>query len=194
MKELLNLTAAIIAGGKSRRFGTPKALATFGDKTLIEHAICLANSITSATIISTNKENLFEDLNITCVPDIIPDSGPLGGIYSALMYAKTSWVAVLPCDMPLLTANIYSTLRQHLKQNRPTVAVSGNGIEPLVSIWPKSLAGSLKIALEDKRFAIYRMLETLNPVKISISEVLPEYFPEMFFNINRREDLEKLVP
>jgi molybdopterin-guanine dinucleotide biosynthesis protein A len=188
----MNLTAAIIAGGKSRRFGEPKALAKFGGKRMIDYAVDIAKQISPTIFISISEENLFADLGIPVAPDIIPNGGPLGGIYTALTIIKTPWLAVLPCDAPLLSPRIYSILYRRRGKNHPVAAVSENGLEPLVSIWPRSLSAPLKIALGKKQFAIHSVMKELNVVEIFIPEIMPGYRAEMFYNINRREDLEKL--
>jgi len=93
IKKSYLLSAAIIAGGKSRRFGSPKALAVLGNSTLIDYAIHTAGAISEEIIISYGEENLFAGKTIPVIPDAIPDCGPLGGIYTVLLHAKTPWVA-----------------------------------------------------------------------------------------------------
>jgi molybdopterin-guanine dinucleotide biosynthesis protein A len=186
------LTAAIIAGGKSRRFGSPKALAILGKQTLIDYAIHTARAISEEIVISYGEDNLFADKSIPVVQDIIPDCGPLGGIYSVLLHAKTSWVAVLPCDLPLLNAQIYEALFAACQKNRPVVALSERGVEPLVSIWPQSLSKTVGKFVRSRELALHKVVHELDAVEVDIPNQLPDYRAEIFLNVNREEDLDRI--
>ena len=52
-----NIIAAILAGGKSRRFGVDKSTTKLGDKTLIEHTVSkIEKKFSEILIISNNQE------------------------------------------------------------------------------------------------------------------------------------------
>ncbi len=187
-----DLTAAIIAGGKSCRFGQPKALARFDEKALIDYALDLAKSISQCVILSYGEENFYEDKDALKVEDIIKNCGPIGGIYSALIHTSTPWIAVLPCDLPLLSPSVYKILFANRQPNHPVVARSGQGLEPLVSIWPKSLATQLYEAIQSGDFSLYKAIKRLNCVEIYMPGEMSEYDPSIFFNINCAEDLREL--
>ncbi len=186
------LTAAIIAGGKSRRFGAPKALVRLGNESLLDHALRLAGQISSRALLNYGEINIYEDKNVPLVGDVLPGCGPLGGIYSVLQAAQTPWVAVLPCDLPLLPAQVYRILFERRQKNRPVSACSERGLEPLVSIWPKTLAGALEARLRKGDFALQTVIRELRGVEISMPQELPGYRAEFFLNVNRKEDLEQI--
>ncbi len=75
-----DLTAVIIAGGKSSRMGQDKALMRFRGRTIIEHSLSLLSPLFSRVAVNTNRTEEFDFLNVQTFPDIIPDAGPLGGI------------------------------------------------------------------------------------------------------------------
>lgn len=187
-----SITAAIIAGGKSRRFGSPKALAVLGNTTLIDYAIHTAQAISEKIIISYGEENLFAGKIIPVIPDAIPGCGPLGGIYTVLLHAKTPWVAALPCDLPLLNPQIYEVLFAARRKNCPVVALSERGVEPLVSIWPQNFAESLGEFIRKGEFALHKVVRELKALEVDIPSQLPDYHAEYFFNVNREEDLDRI--
>ena len=186
------LTCAIIAGGKSKRFEMSKPHAEFQGRTLIDHAICLANSITENIIIIASKEQKLFDRKIKQIPDIIPDCGPMGGIYTALENAQTFWVATLPCDMPLLSTEVYRILLSHKKKGLPVVAEADGKIQSLISIWPKSLSHVLFQSIQKRELKIHQFLTEHQAELVPMEEELENYKPEMFSNINFREDLQNL--
>jgi len=185
LKKSYLLSAAIIAGGKSRRFGSPKALAVLGNTTLIDYAIHTARAISEEIVISYGDDNLFAGKSIPVIPDEIPGCGPLGGIYTVLLHAKTSWAAVLPCDLPLLNSQIYEILFAARRKDCPVVALSERGVEPLVSIWPQNLADPLGEFIQKGEFALHKVVRELKAVEAN-------YRAEFFFNVNREEDLDRI--
>jgi molybdopterin-guanine dinucleotide biosynthesis protein A len=186
------LSVAILAGGKSSRFGESKANAYFGDQTLIDNSVMIGELISTDIVIIKHPQQKLEQPLVPAFDDIIPDCGPLGGIYTALENVKTPWVAVLPCDMPFLTPDIYEIIFSHRSGDNPVVAVSENGIESLVSIWPKSLSPELKKSLLNKEFTTNEILKKFNAVQVSIPEKLEDYQAEFFTNVNFKKELENL--
>jgi molybdopterin-guanine dinucleotide biosynthesis protein A len=186
------LSAAIIAGGKSRRFGSPKALASFGKKLLIDYSIETAKTISHIVMLNYGDAEIFAGRGIPLIQDIFPGCGPLGGIHAVLYHARTEWVAVLPCDLPLLTPRIYGVMFTLRKNDRPVVALSERGIEPLVSIWPKLTERHVKQYINKGNLMLHGVLRELQAIEVYIPQELPDYSPEMFLNVNRIEDLEKI--
>jgi molybdopterin-guanine dinucleotide biosynthesis protein A len=186
------LSVAILAGGQSTRFGEPKASAFIGNQTLIENSIMIGELITTNILIIKHPQQEIGEPSVPTIGDIIPDCGPLGGIYTALENIKTPWLAVLPCDMPFITPEIYEIIFTHRNENKPVVAVSENGIESLVSIWPKSLSTELQKHITKKEFTINKLLKKFNAVQVSIPETFMDYQPEFFFNVNYKKDLEDI--
>ncbi|MFQ5584735.1 MAG: molybdenum cofactor guanylyltransferase [Calditrichia bacterium] len=169
-----DITAAIIAGGKSRRFGSDKALIKFRGQRLIDRAVELALAISSKAMIITSREQHFSGVQIEQIPDIIPDCGPMAGIYTALEKAQTPWVAILPCD------------------NRAVVAVAEGKIQSLVSLWPKFLSHELLQSIHRGELKTNQFLKERQAVMVSIKQEMDTYKPEIFFNINFRQDLENM--
>ncbi len=184
-----NLSAVIIAGGKSARFGEHKGLAFLNTRRMINYSLTLAKEIGSPQFLVYGKENYFDQVDIPCYSDIILHCGPIGGIYTALVKAKTNLVATIPCDMPFLTADVYKLLYNNYLDNNPVIAVSENGIESLVAIWPKSFESKLKDAIDKKLYAIYEIIQDDAIPKISIPGLMTDYDEKIFLNINTKEDL-----
>ena len=190
-KEKINdLSGAIIAGGKSQRFGSPKALARLDHNSLLDIAVAALESLTSEILIITSKERIFLRYDIPVVTDIVPECGPLGGIYTALVCSRTRWIATIPCDMPLLNAEVYRWLYTCKAQDRPIVARSEFGAEPLVAIWPKSVAPVIESLLKQKKRDVKNCLYQTGAVQVDVARLMPGYQPDWFRNVNFKKDLE----
>ena len=188
MKNKISTT--IIAGGKGSRFGRPKYNVVFKGKKLIDAAIALAAEFSDSIFVSCGTLNCDLPDHVTALKDIIPDCGPLGGIYSALHYSNARWNIIMPVDMPYLSAQIYNTLLTYIETtDAPIVAVSQNGLEPLVSIWPKSAEKIVEKFVLEGNYSIRGCLKALNFRSVTITEQLNEAGEDCFYNINTRQDL-----
>ncbi len=183
-----NSTAAIIAGGQSKRFGSPKYRAQFAGKTLLDWSLQLAQTLSASVLVVSNDQRLAKEQRFPVYADVMPGKGPLGGILTALVKMSTEWLFVLPVDMPLLQAEVYQTLWENKSDQRPVVAVSENGVESMVSLWHQSNAQTIKRLLLAGQLKIHYALKTLQAIEVSFSTDSKL----LFSNINFQEDLQRL--
>lgn len=186
------LTAAVIAGGRSTRFGSPKTNAGFQGISLLQHALNLAREIAPAVMLSINQRTENIPGEVAQHKDFYPDCGPVGGLYTMLRAAKTPLVAMLPCDMPLLTSAIYARLHIHSAGRVPVVAQSHLGLEPLVSIWPTALTDVLEGYIINGSYSLRKIVTDLNADIIDLPTEFASYNPHWVANVNRTKDLEKI--
>lgn len=124
---MTRILGAILAGGRSSRFGSDKALATLDGRALIDRVIeALAPQVDALVVVGRTHPG------IVCIPDRpAPDMGPLGGIAAALHHATEhgfTQVLTVPCDAPFLPAG----LREQL-----SAALAGYLADlPVVGWWP----------------------------------------------------------
>ena len=110
------ITAVILAGGKSERMGRDKAqlIRPDGRSQLLFTADCLKEAGIEDILVSGVGVSGLKSLE-----DVYPEKGPLAGIHSALAHCKpgTGSLIVVPCDMPLLKCGVFSRL---LKSSQST--------------------------------------------------------------------------
>jgi len=190
--HLSEISVAVIAGGKSQRFGSSKLFAEFNGKRLLDIALEIAISICPNVMLITNEDAWEFDPNVQIFADNFTDMGPLAGIQSALQNSKTEWTAVLPVDMPFLTVDIYNYLWQFCTNERPVAAESAKGLEPLVSIWPKNALDQIELSLKQGELGIFRCLKKLNAEIANPCRDMQNYNEQSFVNINKQIDLNKI--
>lgn len=132
---MMRLLGAVLAGGEARRFGSDKALALLGGRTLIDHVVAaLAKQCGGIVICGRDHAGLAS------VPDR-PRAGlgPLGGINAALHWARDAgFEAVLtaPCDTPHLPDDFAERLS---RSGGPAFVAD----LPVIGLWPVALAHAL---------------------------------------------------
>ena len=63
--------------------------------------------------------------------DIIPDPGPLGGLYSGLAVSSNIHSFLIACDMPFINLKLIEFMIKQLGENDIVVPRSSQGIEML---------------------------------------------------------------
>ena len=90
----------VLAGGKSSRMGRDKALLEINGEPLIARATAKLRKVCAEVCILGDKPELAEYAPL--VPDLHPDSGPIGGIEAALDHSGFDWNLLMPVDVPFL--------------------------------------------------------------------------------------------
>ncbi|MCD2325368.1 molybdenum cofactor guanylyltransferase [Sphingomonas sp. IC-56] len=130
----------VLAGGKSSRFGSDKALAMLGGRRLMDHALDNLRRHTDEVAVAGRTLD-----GVISIPDQpTAGLGPLGGLCGALDYAAAQgFDRVLTCsvDCPDLPAEILKHAPSYLKG------------QPVIGLWPASAASALRefITTDDRR-------------------------------------------
>src|SRR5690349_16702469 len=96
-------SAFVLTGGRSTRMGADKALLMFRGRTLLEHALAQARSVTEDVRIVGAWEKFAEHGKV--IEDVYGGQGPLAGIHAALQSSPTDRNLVLAVDTPLISAD-----------------------------------------------------------------------------------------
>ena len=177
-----NITAIVIAGGKSSRMGTNKALIEYGGKRLIEIAIKIIQPYTQNVIISSNSP--IPHITYPLFTDEYSEIGPISGLYTCLKASKTELNLVIPCDVPHIKANTYRKLLDNSEGFDAVIPRLPNGkIEPLVACYKKSV---LPVVLGQINLEDYKMVHLLDKLKVNYIDFEDV---KQFKNMNTPNDL-----
>jgi molybdenum cofactor guanylyltransferase len=185
-----DLTAFILAGGRSSRMGRDKAFLEFEGQSLLRRALLLAHSVARDVRI-VGPASKFSASGIV-VEDTFPDRGPLGGIHTALNASPTDLNLILAVDMPFLSKRFLIYLVQRARTNDAIITIprTQSGWEPLCAIYRRSFATIAEAALKSGENKIDRLFQNLKLNPITEEDLQP--FPQnQFRNLNTPEDLSK---
>ena len=132
-------TALILAGGKSSRMGFDKQFLEINEKRLIDIIIKKLEEEFDEIIIVTNKPEKYKDFKYKIITDKIVGKGPLSGIHSGLLEAKSQYVFVIACDMPNINMDYIKHMKTSIDNEEIEVCITKykDGIEPLLGFYSK---------------------------------------------------------
>lgn len=143
--------------------GRDKAFVELGGSTLIERVIQRSADLGQAeTILITNKPADYAHLGLPMHRDALPDKGSLGGIYTALLRARSPAVVVLACDMPFVSADLLRFMLARLDADTDIVVPRVEGYpQALHAIYRKTCAEPIRAQLEANRLKIIRFYDQM---------------------------------
>jgi len=147
-------TGIVLAGGKSSRMGFNKALIEFGGKRLIETAVDRLSGLFPEVLIVANDPDLYAHLGMPVIPDLIPGSGSLGGLYTGLASASHPTAFFAACDMPFLNPDLISLLVREAEGWDVVVPRVAGELHPLHAVYAKPCLPYMKEAIEGGRLKI----------------------------------------
>ena len=191
MELIRDITGVLLAGGKSSRFGSNKALALLQGKPLIRHVADIVAAIFTDCLLVTNTPEQYGFLNMPMIRDRYQGMGPLAGIHAALLQISTPRAFVVACDMPNLSPELIQYLCSINEQEYDVIIPWPNkGQEPLFGVYHKKSAAVIESHLSQKDCQIIRALEDLQVRRVGEQEILAITGDlACFKNINRPVDL-----
>lgn len=189
----MRVTGVVQAGGKSTRMGgRPKALLDLGGRRIIERVVDVVARVVDEVLIVTNTPELYADLGVPLVPDVFPDHGSLGGIYSGLSAASGDAAFTVACDMPFLHADVARLVVDRAADADVVVPRVGDQLETLHACYAKSCLAPIEQRLRAGRLKIVGFFPDVRVLEIPETEVARYREPEIvFMNVNTPEELER---
>lgn len=193
------LFGAVLAGGRSRRYGSDKALAELGGLTLSERAVRAVRPVARRVgIIANDGSNPVEGVPVR--PDLVRGAGPLGGILTALEWAGEEGLEgaiVLATDMPFVPSGLLRELAAAMLDESAAVVPASpgpRGLEPLCAVYGMRCLTPVRSALERGERAVVAFFPEVRVTVLDPDRVSAFGDPEdLFFNVNRPVDHERAL-
>lgn len=186
---------AVLAGGRSQRFGSNKALAEIRGQTILARVLAAGRGLADEVFVVTNTPEAYPDLGLPLVPDVRAGGGSLRGLHTALASAHNTWVLCLACDMPFVRPQLLAHLCEQA-QGTPArlggvVPRHAEGHEPFCAVYHRERCLPHLDALLDAD--IYKVIALYERVAMAFVDEpeLRRHDPELvsFFNVNTPADL-----
>src|SRR5262245_3657828 len=132
---ITQVEAFILAGGASSRMGTDKAQLLLEDQTFVERIAATLLTVTDTIRLVGGSANSNFASRFATVADVYPQWGALGGLHAALTACRREWAIVVACDLPFVTADLFTMLASLRPDHDAVVPVQPDGRpQPLAAL------------------------------------------------------------
>jgi molybdopterin-guanine dinucleotide biosynthesis protein A len=186
-----DLTAFILAGGKSTRMGADKAFVELDGRTLLARALDVARSLTPDVRIVGDSAKFASFAPV--VEDLFRNCGPLAGIHAALQSSQSDLNLILAVDLPFIPSPLLRFLVTRAKDSATslvTIPRTPEGWQPLCAVYRKQFADAAEHALRAGRYKIGQLFHPVQTQAIDAAELEAAGFSQSVFrNLNTPQEL-----
>ncbi|MAG57280.1 MAG: hypothetical protein CMJ83_13385 [Planctomycetes bacterium] len=185
-------TLGVLAGGRSRRMGRDKASLELDEHSLLEHQIRRLAPPGVPVLVGTRPDGPGRDMGHPWVPDCVADAGPLASLAALLAACETPWLLVVPCDAPLLPADLGDALLAHGKGVEAVLLEVDDRVEPLPALVASDLAPVVRDALDAGARRMDSWRDGVACSHVPFDRIYPDLVPgDVLLNVNAPEDLQR---
>ncbi|HEV7700147.1 MAG TPA: molybdenum cofactor guanylyltransferase [Pyrinomonadaceae bacterium] len=198
----MNIDAFVLVGGRSTRFGSPKALADLGGENLATRAVetirdAFPDMLT--TLVAADDKQFDATALMAGTPmvfDIRPGFGAWSGLNTAIAYSRSEWTLVLACDQPCMPSDFLTLLAAQAEDSIEVVIPRqpDGRLQPLCALYrTRPTLAALESIFDGRSLlpALAGFVETLVARVIEPSEYLDlPNADRIFVNINTVSDLD----
>jgi molybdenum cofactor guanylyltransferase len=188
------LSAILLAGGRSSRMGTDKALLTMGSETVLESTVALLSPLFEEVLVVVDKKSKCDGLNLKkakICEDIFESRGPLGGLYTGLSYANFHVTVAFTCDMPFVDEVLIEQLIRYYQKEEDAVYIEDSEGKqyPFPGIYTRACKQIAHLLMEGDDFSMKRFLEMI----ISNPLILQKEERKVLTNMNTIQDYHQVL-
>jgi molybdenum cofactor guanylyltransferase len=186
------VTALIVAGGRSRRMGVDKALVSWQGIPLLGRVFVVAQACCTQVSVLTPWPERYQTLLPSTVNWLVESptfAGPMAALVQGMEAIQTPWVLLLACDMPQLEGAVLMRWIQALSETTAIAHVPyhQNRWEPLCGFYHMDALASLKayVAEQGDRASFQKWLCAIDAVPLAVDSAISP----MLFNCNTPKEL-----
>lgn len=189
MNEFLDeLQPVILAGGDDSHRGFDRALARFGDSTLIESVYTILNfTFTKEPMIVTDDHKKFDGIeslkDALIVEDAYTNAFTLGAVATAFQYCDAPYVFAIGVNMPFISVDMINRMAYHIR-----MVDDGTDI-CLHAVYNRRLVELMRTKLRSGENTLHSFFPEIDLVQIPVRKDKSE--DAIFFGVHTHDDLKQ---
>lgn len=184
--------AAVLAGGRSSRFGSDKTYAPWRGKTFLEHACISLEKLDFRVYVSLSEPKPLPVSN-EVVLDIDFLGGPLQALYSLVCKIRAERILITAVDMPLVKPDILEFLWKEGEAGDVVTLSDKNVFHPMPGVYSFRLKSIIRSLLDNNVSDMHSLLNRPDVRHVSLAESrwrAEDPKGESLHNVNRTGDLD----
>ena len=189
--DVVQISAGILAGGRSSRIGQNKAFLPWRDSSFLEQTIAACRDF-APVLLSVDRAERFAGVPCPMVEDELQNFGPVEGIYQLLRASQTPYMLIVATDMPYLDSAFLARLAGRVTAQMEALVLRVHGqLEPLCSVYSKA---ALPVLAQMRRQQIHQIRVLYPQIRTAYVELAALGAPERLVeNINTPDEYQALL-
>ena len=179
------ISAFILIGGKSERFGSEKWRANINGKSVLNRIWDACMHFEERVVIGKEKPKNFKKPFIC---DQLEIQAPINGLYTAIQYSQHDWIQLVSCDLPLIEADIFQILwNSNTQESDIVIPFSNNRYQVTCALYHKRTLNYLESAINENDFSLLSLIKNLKITKVNFNS------DKRFWNMNTKKNLVEIT-
>jgi molybdopterin-guanine dinucleotide biosynthesis protein A len=189
-----NATAIVLAGGRSSRMGSPKALLLFDNEPIIVHVVAALRRLFAEVVVVAAPGQDLPSMPVTLIRDDVAYQGPVGGIYYGLRAGAGEVSFVTACDSAFLNPRLISHLLSQISAHDVVVPHWQGRFQPLHAVYRRRVVPLLEQQLARGELRPIYLFDNVRTRRVDEEEIRL-FDPDglSFFNMNTPEDYSEAL-
>ncbi|MBD01553.1 MAG: hypothetical protein CMG45_00665 [Candidatus Marinimicrobia bacterium] len=180
------ISAFILIGGQSKRFGYPKWKSKVGEITLLNHIYNMCSLFDNIFIVGKEKP---EGFNKPFIKDKFDFQAPINGIFTALKITKSDWNFVISIDLPLMKSSIIKEIWELGNKSKNAIIPRVDGyLQPICSFYHKRILSQILNQIESNELSLNGLISSVETNYIDMDNYKKE-----FLNMNTQKEYNKII-
>lgn len=185
------MSAGILAGGRSFRMGENKAHLAYQGKTFLERVISACEDF-GEIIISVDDAGKYPGVKYPLYEDELQEFGPIEGIFQLLVHASNDYVLILATDMPQIDKKLLHQMAEQISGTEDCLVLKSRGkMQPMCSIYKKTVLPVLKEMREAGEHKVGLLFSRVDTHFIELEET--DCTQDAIGNINTQEEYRRIL-
>ncbi len=177
----------VLSGGRSSRFGSDKALAELGGRTLISRSVETWAAWASRVTAVADRAGKYDSLGLRTIADSQPGLGPIGGLLTAIDDCRNGWLILVACDAIVLDPELPQRLFAKVSNDVKVVALRDRHWETMPALYHCSILPVVQANIANGQHALWKVIE-----QVAHQQVKSPPYRAVLSQINSVADLEKV--
>ena len=178
------ISAFILIGGKSERFGSEKWRANINGKSVLDRIWDACMHFEERVVIGKEKPKNFKKPFIC---DQLEIQAPINGLYTAIQYSQHDWIQLVSCDIPLIEADVFQMLwNSNAQESDIVIPFSNNRYQVTCALYHKRTLNYLESAINKNNFSLLSLIKNLKITKVNFNS------DKRFWNMNTKKNLGEI--
>ena len=188
----MDLSVAILAGGRSSRMGEDKGLVQLNGRPMIQHVIDAVADLGAETFLVSNRPQAYSRFGLRIAEDDSPGRGSLEGLRTALTAARSDYVLVVGCDMPFIQRPLVEHLVSIKRSFEALVPRYGGRLQPMLAVYGVTCLSHINRMLDQDQMKLGQVLDGVDSAIVE-EDTVRKFDPDgiSFRNVNTPEDLQR---